>query len=142
MQNIHNSDPLVTLTPVKPEEPTHEKKDVAPSTPVKSVRDMVILSCCCNGLMKWDNILFQNNNVIMDTVLPSSRPASNALSSISVDENTLELRDIDQDDSILDELDISKHLVFKKPDEEGPDIRGGHPDALLIHATKANKHGK
>lgn len=54
----------------------------------------------------------------------------------------MELRDIDQDDSILDELDISKYLVFKKPDEEGPDIRGGHPDALLIHATKANKHGK
>lgn len=77
----------------------------------------------------------------MDAVLPSSRPASNALSSISVDENTLELRDVDQDDSTLDELDISKHLVLKKPDEEGPDIRGGHPDALLIHATKANKHG-
>lgn len=86
-------------------------------------------------------ILFQNNNVIMDTVLPSSRPASNALSSISIDENTLELRDVDQDDSILDELDISKYLVLKKSDEEGPDIRGGHPDALLIHATKANKHG-
>ncbi|XP_025988207.1 guanine nucleotide-releasing factor 2 isoform X9 [Solenopsis invicta] len=122
MQSIHNSDPLVTSTPLKSEEPpyAHEKKDVTPSTPVKLV-----------------NI---NNNVIIDTVLPSSRPASNALSSISVDENTLELRDIDQDDSILDELDISKYLVFKKPDEEGPDIRGGHPDALLIHATKANKH--
>jgi len=77
----------------------------------------------------------------LDAALPSSRPASNALSSISVDENTLELRDIDQDDSILDELDISKYLVLKKPEEEGPDIRGGHPDALLIHATKANKHG-
>ncbi|KYN30525.1 Guanine nucleotide-releasing factor 2 [Trachymyrmex septentrionalis] len=117
MQSIHNSDPLVTSTPLKTEEPIHEKKDLTPSTPVKL-----------------------NNNVIMDTVLSSSRPASNALSSISVDENTLELRDIDQDDSILDELDISKYLVLKKPDEEGPDIRGGHPDALLIHATKANKH--
>lgn len=118
MQSIHNADPLVTSTPLKnSEELTHEKKDVTPSTPVKL-----------------------NNNVIMDTVLPSSRPASNALSSISVDENTLELRDIDQDDSILDELDINKYLVLKKPDEEGPDIRGGHPDALLIHATKANKH--
>ena len=74
--------------------------------------------------------------------MPSSRPASNALSSISIDDNTLDLRDVDQDDSILDELDISKYLVFKKSDEEGPDIRGGHPDALLIHATKANKHGK
>ncbi|XP_050458611.1 guanine nucleotide-releasing factor 2 isoform X3 [Cataglyphis hispanica] len=118
MQSIHNSDPLVTSTPLKLEEPTyaHEKKDVTPSTPVKL------------------------NNNIMDTILSSSRPASNALSSISVDENTLELRDIDQDDSILDELDINKYLVLKKSDEEGPDIRGGHPDALLIHATKANKH--
>ncbi|XP_032684143.1 guanine nucleotide-releasing factor 2 isoform X4 [Odontomachus brunneus] len=124
MQSIHNSEPLVASTPLKPEEfnHAHEKKDVTPLTPVKLVN-------------------INNNNVITDTVLSSSRPASNALSSISVDENTLELRDIDQDNSILDELDISKYLVLKKADEEGPDIRGGHPDALLIHATKANKHG-
>ncbi|XP_053977179.1 guanine nucleotide-releasing factor 2 isoform X2 [Hylaeus volcanicus] len=118
MQSIHIMDPIVTSTPVKAEEAicVHEKKDLTPSTPTKL------------------------NNITLDTILPPSRPASNALSSISVDENTLELRDVEQDDSILDELDISKHLVFKKPDEEGPDIRGGHPDALLIHATKANKH--
>ncbi|XP_012350559.1 guanine nucleotide-releasing factor 2 isoform X8 [Apis florea] len=118
MQSIHTIEPIVTSTPVKIEESgcIHDKKELTPSTPIKL------------------------NNVALDTILPSSRPASNALSSISVDDNTLELRDIDQDDSILDELDISKYLVFKKPDEEGPDIRGGHPDALLIHATKANKH--
>ncbi|XP_026667048.1 guanine nucleotide-releasing factor 2 isoform X7 [Ceratina calcarata] len=118
MQSINTIEPMVTSTPVKAEEPIsiHEKKEVTPSTPVKS------------------------SNVALDTILPSSRPASNALSSISVDDSTLELRDVDQDDSILDELDISKHLVFKKPDEEGPDIKGGHPDALLIHATKANRH--
>ncbi|XP_076302057.1 C3G guanyl-nucleotide exchange factor isoform X10 [Lasioglossum baleicum] len=121
MQSIHTIEPVVTSTPVKTEETvsTHEKKELAPSTPVKS------------------------NNITLETILPSSRPASNALSSISVDENTLELRDVDQDkysSSILEELDVTKYLVFKKPDEEGPDIRGGHPDALLIHATKANKH--
>ena len=42
----------------------------------------------------------------------------------------------------LEQLDITKYLVFRKPDEEGPDVRGGHPDALIIHATKANKNGK
>lgn len=42
----------------------------------------------------------------------------------------------------LEHLDITKYLVIKKPDEEGPDIRGGHPDALIIHATKANKNGE
>lgn len=45
-------------------------------------------------------------------------------------------------DSPLDLLDVTHLLVLKKPDElEGPDIRGGHPDALVIHATKANKNG-
>lgn len=44
-------------------------------------------------------------------------------------------------ESPLDLLDISRYLVLKKPDEEGPDIRGGNPDALIIHATKANKNG-
>ncbi|XP_078044490.1 C3G guanyl-nucleotide exchange factor isoform X5 [Augochlora pura] len=122
MQSIHTIDPVVTSTPVKTEESvcTHEKKDITSSTPVKL------------------------NNVTLETILPPSRPASNALSTISVDESTLELRDVDQDvkysPSILEELDVTKYLVFKKPDEEGPDIRGGHPDALLIHATKANKH--
>ena len=42
----------------------------------------------------------------------------------------------------LEQLDISKYLVMKKADEEGPDVRGGHPDALIIHATKANKNGE
>ncbi|XP_050577850.1 guanine nucleotide-releasing factor 2 isoform X6 [Bombus affinis] len=118
MQSIHTIEPIVTSTPMKVEESgcIHDKKELSPSSPAKL------------------------NNVALDTILPSSRPASNALSSISVDDNNLDLRDVDQDDTILDELDISKYLVFKKPDEEGPDIRGGHPDALLIHATKANKH--
>lgn len=71
----------------------------------------------------------------------SLRPESKTLSSASIEENSLELRDSDQDDSILDELDIDKYLVMKKAEEDGPDIRGGHPDGLLIHATKANKHG-
>lgn len=42
----------------------------------------------------------------------------------------------------LEQLDITKYLVFRKADEEGPDVRGGHPDALIIHATKANKNGE
>lgn len=49
MQSIHNSDPLVTSTPLKSEELTyaHEKKDVMPSTPVKLVNINVINSRYC-----------------------------------------------------------------------------------------------
>ena len=43
--------------------------------------------------------------------------------------------------SLLDRLNISDHLIFKNQDDEGPDIRGGHPDALVVHATKAHKNG-
>ncbi|XP_014251044.1 rap guanine nucleotide exchange factor 1 isoform X3 [Cimex lectularius] len=42
--------------------------------------------------------------------------------------------------NFLFELDVSKHLVLMRPEEEGPAIRGGPPDALIIHATKACKN--
>ncbi|XP_066141554.1 guanine nucleotide-releasing factor 2 isoform X3 [Euwallacea fornicatus] len=34
-----------------------------------------------------------------------------------------------------------EHLILKKPEEEGPEIRGGAIDALIIQATKGNKNG-
>ncbi|XP_014274187.1 guanine nucleotide-releasing factor 2 isoform X2 [Halyomorpha halys] len=40
----------------------------------------------------------------------------------------------------LYDLDVSRLLVLKRPDEEGPMIRGGQPVALIIHATKASKN--
>ncbi|XP_059483665.1 guanine nucleotide-releasing factor 2 isoform X2 [Neocloeon triangulifer] len=48
--------------------------------------------------------------------------------------------EVDEEEGPLDEVDVSQWLVFKKPEEEGPDIRGGHLDALIVHATKANKN--
>ncbi|XP_051154392.1 guanine nucleotide-releasing factor 2 isoform X5 [Leptopilina boulardi] len=116
MQSIHKPETISTSSPLKIEDSKciAESKSVTPLTPVSL-----------------------NNNLHADN---PSRPVSDALSNISVDENTLELHDVDQDDSILDELEINNCLVFKKPEEDGPDIRGGLPDALLIHATKANKH--
>ncbi|XP_034947933.1 guanine nucleotide-releasing factor 2 isoform X2 [Chelonus insularis] len=118
----------------------HTPDPVITSTPVKEIKEEPIIKIEKKERISPNVLTLNNNNVTLDVSRSSSRPGSNALSSISVDDNTLELRDIDQDDGILEELDISKYLVFKKPEEDGPDIRGGHPDALLIHATKANKH--
>lgn len=42
---------------------------------------------------------------------------------------------------IMEELNVSQLLVFKKPEEEGPLVRGGHADALVVHATNAVKNG-
>ncbi|KAJ8300665.1 hypothetical protein KUTeg_022184 [Tegillarca granosa] len=41
----------------------------------------------------------------------------------------------------LDDVDVSDQLIRKKDNEEGPDIRGGHVDALVVHATAAGKLG-
>lgn len=41
----------------------------------------------------------------------------------------------------MEELNVSQWLVFKKPEEDGPLVRGGHADALVVHATNAVKNG-
>jgi hypothetical protein len=50
--------------------------------------------------------------------------------------------EIEEEEGPMDEVEVSQWLVFKKPEEDGPDIRGGHLDALIVHATKANKNGR
>ncbi|XP_076257594.1 C3G guanyl-nucleotide exchange factor isoform X3 [Rhynchophorus ferrugineus] len=50
-----------------------------------------------------------------------------------------ELNSVDID--LMEELNVDKYLVKKKPDEDGPEIRGGTIDALIIQATTATKNG-
>ncbi|XP_046398057.1 guanine nucleotide-releasing factor 2 isoform X2 [Ischnura elegans] len=52
------------------------------------------------------------------------------------------VEDEEDDDEVnpLEELDVTKYLSFKRPEEDGPEIRGGHVDALVVQATKANKN--
>ncbi|CAH0553656.1 unnamed protein product [Brassicogethes aeneus] len=45
------------------------------------------------------------------------------------------------DVDLMEELDVERHLVKKKEGEDGPEIRGGPIDALIIQATKATKNG-
>ncbi|XP_063373066.1 guanine nucleotide-releasing factor 2 isoform X1 [Cydia amplana] len=46
--------------------------------------------------------------------------------------------DADPEDIIL-QTDISSNLLLKAPSKDGPEVRGGHPDALIVLATKATK---
>ena len=41
--------------------------------------------------------------------------------------------------NLIEEMEISGYLNLKKEEEDGPDIRGGHVDALIVHATKVQK---
>ncbi|XP_070501755.1 guanine nucleotide-releasing factor 2 isoform X2 [Chironomus tepperi] len=40
---------------------------------------------------------------------------------------------------LIEEVEVGDHLIFKKEEEDGPDIKGGHADALIVHATKVQK---
>ncbi|KAI0209274.1 Rap guanine nucleotide exchange factor 1 [Lamellibrachia satsuma] len=42
--------------------------------------------------------------------------------------------------STLDDIDVSDQLVRKQQGEDGPELRGGTIDALIVHATTAGKH--
>ncbi|XP_042885600.1 rap guanine nucleotide exchange factor 1-like isoform X4 [Penaeus japonicus] len=46
----------------------------------------------------------------------------------------------EEEECLLDYLDVQEYLVLKKDGDEGPDIRGGPVDALVVHASKANKN--
>lgn len=41
--------------------------------------------------------------------------------------------------NLLEELDVNDYLVFKKDSEDGPEVKGGNMDGLIIHATKVQK---
>lgn len=42
---------------------------------------------------------------------------------------------------LMEKVNIDEYLILKKTEEEGPEIRGGSVDALIIQATKATKNG-
>ncbi|XP_065169661.1 guanine nucleotide-releasing factor 2 isoform X3 [Atheta coriaria] len=60
-------------------------------------------------------------------------------------ENTPKSEDEQKDEEteldLMEETDIAKYLIRKKPEDDGYDIRGGTIDALIIEATKGSKSG-
>lgn len=39
----------------------------------------------------------------------------------------------------MEEIDIQTYLVLKKEGEDGPDVKGGQLEALIVHASKVQK---
>ncbi|GIY77806.1 rap guanine nucleotide exchange factor 1 [Caerostris darwini] len=59
---------------------------------------------------------------------------SNCLVPINETENSSEIQ------GALDELDPSPYLIMKKIGEDGPDLKGGSVDSLIVLATRATKN--
>lgn len=44
---------------------------------------------------------------------------------------------------MLEEIDVTKYLVLKRKDEDGPEVKGGYVDALIVHASRVqNDNGE
>lgn len=57
-----------------------------------------------------------------------------------VGEEELELAKQDnQLPNMLEEIDITPYLILKKRDEDGPEVKGGYIDALIVHASRVQK---
>ncbi|KAJ0181119.1 hypothetical protein K1T71_003204 [Dendrolimus kikuchii] len=69
--------------------------------------------------------------------VPSTRSETNSEPVPIVTEETASTTDEPED--IILQTDISSWLVLKEPTKDGPDVRGGQPDALIVLATKATK---
>lgn len=41
--------------------------------------------------------------------------------------------------NLIEEIDVYKYLIFKKDGEDGPDVKGGQLDALIVHASRVQK---
>ncbi|XP_067641656.1 guanine nucleotide-releasing factor 2 isoform X2 [Eurosta solidaginis] len=55
-----------------------------------------------------------------------------------VDDKCGELQTVSQDEmpKMLEEIDVSRYLVLKRKDEDGPEVKGGYVDALIVHASR------
>ncbi|KAG7304161.1 hypothetical protein JYU34_011096 [Plutella xylostella] len=69
--------------------------------------------------------------------VPSQRSESSSEPNIASSDANTTMEPVDEDDVIL-QTDISSRLLFNT-DKNGPEVRGGQPDALVVLATKATK---
>ncbi|KAL0895820.1 hypothetical protein ABMA27_011852 [Loxostege sticticalis] len=71
--------------------------------------------------------------------VPSQRSESSTEPAVPANEtNNTPAASTDAEDIIL-QTDISSWLLLKAPSKDGPEVRGGNPDALIVLATKATK---
>ena len=78
-------------------------------------------------------------------IAPSQPAASSPINLIPSSESGISsqsetTRTTDECQGPLDEIDVSPYLVYKNTDEDGPDIKGGIIDVLIVKATEVSKN--
>ncbi|XP_031627493.1 guanine nucleotide-releasing factor 2-like isoform X2 [Contarinia nasturtii] len=102
----------------------------------------------CTSTVKQNSsqLINNNNNSINDKnaddeediVVLRRPPQASSNNSLKIDSGNGSPSKGDQS-VLIEEIDVQKCLVFKKDGEDGPDVKGGELDALIVHATKVQK---
>ncbi|XP_050665290.1 guanine nucleotide-releasing factor 2 isoform X3 [Leptidea sinapis] len=72
--------------------------------------------------------------------LPSPAPSQrSACSNEAGQSDQVNNSGVSETEDIVLQTDVSGWLLLKSAAKDGPDVRGGHPDALIVLATKATK---
>ncbi|XP_055301053.1 guanine nucleotide-releasing factor 2 isoform X3 [Sitodiplosis mosellana] len=92
---------------------------------------------------KSSQFINNNNNSINDKNADDEevvlrRPQASSNSSLKIDSGNGSPSKCEQS-RLIEEIDVQKYLVFKKDGEDGPDVKGGELEALIVHATKVQK---
>ncbi|KAK8738561.1 hypothetical protein OTU49_003937, partial [Cherax quadricarinatus] len=101
------------------------------------------------------NYTQQNSSVLDDNVCRKTMEEKDEPEEVIIKDQSLEIErqkelelkeeeveDEEEEEGPLDLLDVREYLVLKKEGDEGPEVRGGPVDALIVHASKANKNGR
>lgn len=99
------------------------------------------------------NYTQQNSSVLDDNVCRKTMEEKDEPEEVIIKDQSLEIErqkelelkeeeveDEEEEEGPLDLLDVREYLVLKKEGDEGPEVRGGPVDALIVHASKANKN--
>lgn len=139
------SPPESPLTPNDPHNQSFSSSLTLPSTPnnyymdeMKTPTEVVKtpLLSSNESEMPCNNDIMNVNN---DEVILRKKPAETVSDIICMRIIFYDILFFKASLNLIEEMEISGYLNLKKEEEDGPDIRGGHVDALIVHATKVQK---
>ncbi|XP_050688271.1 guanine nucleotide-releasing factor 2-like isoform X12 [Eriocheir sinensis] len=142
---IHVTDDKLAMRPALPPKKRTHKILTRQSSPPSSQHSTELAT---NISVTQDNsLVLAENNTYRKSTEEKEEPEEVIIKDQSVEverhndmDKKKEVEEEEDEEGLLDLLDVREYLILKKEGEEGPEIRGGPVDALIVHASKANKN--
>ncbi|XP_078472054.1 uncharacterized protein LOC144733917 isoform X2 [Lampetra planeri] len=108
-----------------------------PALPPKRRQTMVIVTEVCPPVVPSERFVASGGRPFGDPDSPGTQAANDEVFTLEREEVTGESRAL----SVTDFTELHAGLVFKKEGEDGPSLRGGYVNSLLVYATVEGNAG-